>query len=76
MGGWADENGDRTMDCEFLNVLDAEVWPVVARYDAASGKLRMVGGNITWIGGGRNPVNACSAIPHTLGDCGVVLCSQ
>ena len=28
-----DDRGDRALDVEFLNVLDADVWPAVAHYD-------------------------------------------
>ena len=46
------ENGDRAVNSDFLNVLDNEgdVWPVVARYDAASKQLSMEGA-ITWMDG-------------------------
>ena len=54
--GGADENGDRLLNVDFLNVVDGDVWPVVAHYDVRKGNLSLLG-NITWMGGSKSKVS-------------------
>ena len=60
-----DDRGDRALDVEFLNVLDGDVWPVVAHYNMRNGNLSLVG-NITWMGGSTTKVQASlvTCVPH------------
>ena len=54
----ADENGDRKLSVEFLNVVDSDVWPVVAYYDMQTGKLSLMGNITQWMDGSNIKVHA------------------
>ena len=43
------------LNVEFLNVLGADLWPVVVHYDVRGGNLSLLG-NITWMDGSQRKV--------------------
>ena len=45
-----DANGDRELDVQFLNVLDSDEWPVIAKYSMESRQLSPMAA-ITWMSG-------------------------
>ena len=60
-----DENGDRQLNIEFLNVMGNKSWPVVARYDAQSQELSLEG-SIIWMDGGSVPPSDSAPQPKTI----------
>lgn len=58
----ADDNGDRILDVDFLNVVAEDQWPRVATYNMTVANLTLME-NITWIGGSTTkvmlPFNIC-----------------